>query len=104
VLYFVIEGGTKALDMAKASVRCESGLCRQESPSSDWRSVYSSPNSRARADGFRAPLDLESVKDDAVVTLDRVQGKEETLCNLTIRKSLGHEPHYFELALAQWLA
>ena len=53
--------------------------------------------------GFGAALNLQFVKDSAVVPFDRVQGEEKPLANLTIRESLGNELQYFQLALAQWL-
>ena len=52
---------------------------------------------------FGAPLDLEFIKDDPTVPLNRTQGEEQPLANLTIRKSLGNESQYFQLALAERL-
>ena len=42
-------------------------------------------------DSFGATLNLQFVKDSAVVPFDRVQGEEKPLANLTIRESLGNE-------------
>ena len=52
---------------------------------------------------FGAPLDLEFIEDDPTVPLNRAQGEEQPLANLTIRKSLGNESQYFQLALAERL-
>ena len=49
-------------------------------------------------------MNLQFVKDFAVVPFNRIQGEEKPLANLTIRESLGNELQYFQLALAQWLA
>ena len=45
--------------------------------------------------GFGASLNLQFAIDSAVVSFDRVQGKEKSLANLTIRESLGNELQYF---------
>ena len=42
--------------------------------------------------GFGASLDLQLVKDDSGMSLDRAQGEEEPFADLTIRESLGDEP------------
>ena len=41
--------------------------------------------------GFGAALDLQFVEDFAVVPFDRVQGKEQPLAHLTIRKTQRNE-------------
>jgi len=38
---------------------------------------------------FGAPLDLQLVKDDAGVSLDRAQGEEKPFADFTIRESFG---------------
>ena len=43
------------------------------------------------SDRFGAALNLQFVKNFAVMPFDRVQGKEKPLANLTIRESLGNE-------------
>ena len=49
-------------------------------------------NSAAGAgDGFGAALNLQFVKNLAVMPFDRVQGKEQPLANLSIRESLGDQ-------------
>src|SRR3990172_1259992 len=40
-------------------------------------------------DRFGSPLDLQLVKDDSGVSLDRAQGEEETVADLAIRESFG---------------
>ena len=40
---------------------------------------------------FGATLNLQFVKDFLVVPLDRTQGQEKPLANLTIRESLGNQ-------------
>src|SRR5512134_51943 len=63
-------------------------------------------------DRFCAPLHLQFVKDDPVVSFDRAQGEEKPLADLTVRESLGNEPQHFQLAFgerfdecaASWLA
>ena len=52
---------------------------------------------------FRAALDLQLVKNSAVVPFDGVQGKEESFPDLVIGKSLGDELQDFELARGQRL-
>ena len=44
---------------------------------------------------FGATLNLQFVKDFAVMPFDRVQGEEKPLANLSIRESLGNELQYF---------
>ena len=42
-------------------------------------------------DSFGAALNLQFVKDFAVMPFDRVQGEEKPLADLSIRESLGNE-------------
>ena len=42
-------------------------------------------------DGFGAALNLQFVKNFAVMPFDRVQGEEKPLADLSIRESLGNE-------------
>ncbi len=49
---------------------------------------------------LRAPLDLQFVKDSAVVPFDRIQRQEKPLANLLVREPLSNEPEYFQLTLA----
>ena len=52
---------------------------------------------------FGSPLDLQLVKDDAGVSLDRAQSEEEPFADFSIRKSLSNESQHIQLALAQRL-
>ena len=46
-------------------------------------------------DSFGAPLDLEFAKDLPIVSLDRVQGEEQSCPNLLIGEPLTDEPEDF---------
>ncbi len=52
---------------------------------------------------FGAALNVEFVKDSAVVSFDRIQGEEKARANLSVREPLGDQFEYFQLAWAQWL-
>lgn len=52
-------------------------------------------------DRFGAALDAELAEDPPVVSLDRVQGEEESLADPAVRESFGDEQQHFALTLAQ---
>lgn len=64
-----------------------------------WERLQQTELAGAR-DGFGAPLDLQFVKDSAVVPFYRMYGQEQPFANLLIRKPLRNEPEYFQFALA----
>ena len=47
------------------------------------------------SDGFRAAIDLQFVKDTAIVPFDCVQREEQPLANFTIGQALGDEVQNF---------
>src|SRR5215469_6782149 len=54
-------------------------------------------------DRFGAPLDSELAKDFLIVSFHRVQGQEQSLANVLIRKALRNEAEDFQFPSAQRL-